>query len=390
MILTVGKGTRSSLRISAYAATLFFSLHYATTLYINSSFLEQYFPSTLITALYIAGALGGIWLFMLAPSLLKKFQNKTLLIIFILLEAVAIGGLSYAASPAFIALLFILYGSVSMMIYYCIDLFLERASSDKTTGETRGIHLTLMNTAIASAPLLVAFLAPHGEFSRVYTASALILLPLLLIAAIAFKDTVEPRDSSRSAFLLLRHWKQLHDVRNVTIVRFILEFFFTIMVIYTPVYLNSILGFEWKEIGIIFTIMLLPFIFFEYPLGKIADRFLGEKEIMTAGLFITGAALLTLPFLPITLVAWSTALFFTRVGASFIEVTTESYFFKQIGDRDHDLISIFRLVRPLALIAGSVAGLAAISVVSYEAMFLVLAVVLFYGMIQSLRIKDTL
>ena len=55
------------------------------------------------------------------------------------------------------------------------------------------------------------------------------------------------------------------------------------MVIYTPLHMLD-LGFTWEEIGQIFTIMLIPFVLVEYPAGWLADKYIGETEMMSADL----------------------------------------------------------------------------------------------------------
>ena len=107
-----------------------------------------------------------------------------------------------------------------------------------------------------------------------------------------------------------------------------------------PIYLNQYVGFTWDKIGIIFTIVLLPYMLFEFPLGKLADRWLGEKEFLIIGFVIMAGATGALTFITSTsIVVWTIALFMTRVGGSFTEIMSETYFFKQIDDGDVNIIS---------------------------------------------------
>ena len=48
------------------------------------------------------------------------------------------------------------------------------------------------------------------------------------------------------------------------------------MIIYTPIYLHEHLLLGWDQIGFIFTIMLLPFIILEFPLGNI--KYIGKSN----------------------------------------------------------------------------------------------------------------
>ena len=96
-----------------------------------------------------------------------------------------------------------------------------------------------------------------------------------------------------------------------------------------------------------------------------------------------------MPFLGKVFLAWVIILFCSRVGASFVEIMTESYFFKQIGPTDTGFISIFRLARPVSIVLGATIGVLALNLFSFEKIFFVVVVVILFGLQQSLSLKDT-
>ena len=179
-------------------------------------------------------------------------------------------------------------------------------------------------------------------------------------------------------------------MRRVTLTKLVLEIFFAIMVIYTPIYLHSNLGFEWSELGVMFTIVLLPFVILEWPAGLLADRFFGEKEMMSVGFVLMGGALLIMPYLGPVFLIWTLVLLLSRVGASLVEVMSESYFFKHVDGQDTRLISIYRLARPVGIVIGSALGAVVLNLVSFQTIFLVLAIIALFGLKESLTLKDTL
>ena len=150
------------------------------------------------------------------------------------------------------------------------------------------------------------------------------------------------------------------------------------------------LHFERRELGIIFTASLLPFIFIEWPAGKLADKKWGEREMMSLGFFLMGVALLIMPYLDRSFLAWILVLPLSRVGAALVEIMTETYFFKKIHATDTGFLSIFRLVRPLGIIFGATLGALSVALFPYPAIFLVLSIVVFCGLYESLHLKDTL
>jgi MFS family permease len=147
--------------------------------------------------------------------------------------------------------------------------------------------------------------------------------------------------------------------------------------------------FSWQSIGSIYAFMLLPFVLLSYPLGKLSDK-LGEKNILIIGFLIGTLATLSIPLITLP-VAWIFAivLFFTRVGASTIEVMSESYFFKIVKEEDADEIAFFRNTRAVAfLIAPAIATLLLIFVPSFQYLFYVLGAVLLIGLWITLRMED--
>lgn len=371
-----------------FLAEFIFSLHFAATLYINSSFLEHFFSLHAIGILYVYGAIGNIIFFILAPRILNRFGSRGFLFSFLSITLFATIGAAFASTPVDAAFFFILYASVSTMIYYALDIMVEEHSVNKKTGEIRGIYLTLMNMAIALGPVLITILGTEEKFKAFYLAAAVILLPLFLLTFFFLRPKFARKTYHGHTLPLFLWWKK-KGVRRVTIARLVLEFFYAFMAIYTPIYLHSNIGFSWTEIGVIFFIMLLPFIIFEWPAGELADRKWGEKEIMSIGFLITLASLLFLPHLGKALLPWTVALFCTRIGASFVEITTESYFFKQVGSKDSGLISIFRISRAIGLILGAGVGAATLARYPFYMIFYVLAGAVLIGFFQSVRLVDT-
>lgn len=360
-------------------------------LYVNSSLLGKFFSPDTVSLLFIIGALGNIILFLFTPKLIEQFGKRFLLLFFLFLSVVFTLTLGFTQSSSVALVSFIIYSSILFIIYYFLDIFLEEISENNNTGEVRGIYFTFVNLGIAMGPLILAILGGANAFRPVYLAASLLLVPPIFLALFNFKSD-KPKWHGlhpKHMFLPLGLWWKNKNIRRVTIARIVLETFFALMIIYTPVYLHEIIGFDWSELGIIFAVMLLPFILFDWPVGELADHFFGEKEIMGIGFLITGISLLVMPFLDKSLFAWMLILFVSRIGASFIEIMTESYFFKKVDAKDTRLISIFRLTRPFSIIFAAVIGVVTLSLFSFSKIFIVLAVVVFLGLRESLLLEDT-
>jgi len=372
-----------------YVADIFFSFHYNSVVYVNSSFLDKFFTSNLVSLLFILGSIGNIILFFLVVGLEKRFGNRLFFFLFLIFEALAVAGLALIQTPLYIAMLFVLFQSTSIMIFYSLDVFLEDATPEKETGTIRGIYLTILNLALVLSPMMIALFAPNGEFVRLYIMSVLFLIPLFLLGIFSFKHFKDGRQHFNH--LPIISWWKHKNIRRVTLVRLTLNIFYSLAVIYIPIYLYQNIGFDWTQISIIFTIMLLPFVLFEIPVGRLADKWCGEKEFMTLGLFILGTALLIIPFLKTpNLVMWAAVLFYSRIGASVIEIASESYFFKQVGKSDLGMISIFRMMWPVAFIIGPILAILSINTLGFAGMLFLMALIVLKTMDSSTKLQDTL
>ena len=178
------------------------------------------------------------------------------------------------------------------------------------------------------------------------------------------------------------------NIRRIYYVSFALEFFYALMVIYTPLYLMG-LGFGWDKIGIIFTFMLVPFVLFQFPVGYLADKEMGEKEMIILSLFIISLSVLAVYFIDsYSVLVWSAALFMTRVGAACLEILRDSYFYKRIDRDDIDLIDFFRTTRPAAYIIGAVFTTFILFIFPLKAVFLLVAAVVFSAIIPAWFLVD--
>jgi predicted MFS family arabinose efflux permease len=250
--------------------------------------------------------------------------------------------------------------------------------------------MTVMNGATMLSPLAAGILVGTEGFSSLYLVSSVVLFFGILYAALAFRNipTRTPKQEPflRTLFSVLRS----RNIRNITAVHFLLQFFYAIMVVYAPLYLRNTMGFSWPEIGIISAIFLSPFVLIELPLGRIADRLMGEKELLVAGFIIMALATATIPFLGYaSLPLFAITLLLTRIGAATVEIMSETYFFKKVNERETGRISFFRNMQPLAYVVAPLLATFFLYRWSSREIFFALAIVLILGIYFSLRLRDT-
>lgn len=384
---------RTQTLFSVYLLGFIFAFHVALSTYINSSFLSVFMPENWVGIIYTSGSLLTIVLFFIFPLFLKKIGNYRLTLLLIILEMFALAGLVIFESFFWLTTSFLTSFITISLIYLSLDVFLEGFSSDKVTGRIRGLYLTIVNLGWIFAPMISGLILSSGDYWKIYAASFILLIPGLFILFGGLKKFKDPIYPVLPVWHTAKEIVSNRDLRNIFGSHFLLNFFYSLMIIYTPIYLNKYVNFSWEQIGLIFGIMLLPFVFIQFPLGQLSDKRFGEKEILSVGFIITAISTATLAFLPLNtgLWLWAFLLFMTRVGASAIEVMSDTYFFKKVNNSNSDIISMFRTSRPLAYIVAPllITTLINISKLELKYVFLVLGLIMFLGLKFSLSIKDT-
>ncbi len=368
-----------------FTASFFFSFHVALLSYLNSSVLATVTSPTGITLTYTAASLLSLVLVILAPGIARRYGASRFLIGSLGLAAALLWLLS-TTTTGFI-LCFVLYFSLNTVIWYAFDLVLEHYTREQNTGNTRGAYLALNNIAWIIAPVITSGVATRVGFAGVYVLASIIISIAFVIIAKTKRITTHqhiPRLSIGRAFSALLAAPR---ARRIVTLYFALQFFFAWMVIYMAPYLEG-LGFSWATIGIIFSVMLLPFGLLQYPVGKLADRYHAERPLIIVGFSIAAVATMFLaaPLAP-SAVLFAGILFMTRVGASIIEVGCESAFFKEVTEQDTALISTLRMTLPLAYIIAPLTGALVISLGSIKALFGVLSIILALAMIYAVRLS---
>lgn len=377
-----------------YSAVVLLSLHWAIVIYINSSYLEQYVSGTAIGLLYTTSSALTILAFLFISRVLHKAGNYKLTLFLAVLEFAALIGMATADSLRAAIPLFMIHQAIIPLILFNLDIYMEKmiGGDERTTGGRRGLLLAIMSLASAISPLVAGYLLGDGDpnFSLAYFASALLIIPFIFLIMRYFRTFADPEYREIKVLPTLRSFWISKDIRNVFSAHFLLQLFFTWMVIYTPLYLATEVGFNWQEIGLVLFSGLIAYVFLEYPIGIIADKWLGEKEMMAFGFMILGMSVSWFLFLgSASLGAWMLAMFLTRVGASFVETTTESYFFKHTRGTDSNIISFFRITRPLSYVLGALLGSLTLLYLPFNFLFLILGLLMVPGLFFTMALKDT-
>lgn len=361
----------------------------AFLVYALSSYFARISGESMVGGFYLVAFGLVFWLLMRLQPIVHSLGSVRLLGILL----VGLIGTSFFLSlgePSWIGAGILLgYIICSNLVWSVMDILVEDFSTDQVSGRVRGFYLTILNLGILLAPMIstqiLSFLGYQGIFSVVSMGYILVLL--LALAGLRHHQTVQlPKVVFADTIWKVMKRKNIMLIYGVS---WVLEFFYSIMVVYMPMLLIS-QGFDWGGIGFIFTVMLIPFVLVQYPVGIIADRKWGEKELLLVALVILGLSSVAVGFTRSTdIIFWAGLLFVTRLGAATLEVLRDSYFYKQIGPNDVEMIAFFRSARPTAAIAAAGISLFFLAIFTLHSLFYLVGALALAACFAVFSIEDT-
>lgn len=382
--------THHQKRIAAYGVHLFFAFVVTIPLYINSNFLTSIVSEQITSTTYAIAAVLTIAAIAAASRTIRMAGNYATTLVLILIDGMALLTLAFSGSISILLFAFIVHWILAGVIRYHLDIFLEAYSNKETTSQTRGTLSALRHIAFILGPLIAGLVLGENAFNAMYLTAAVFVLPALLILVYNFRNFPDPEYTYTTLWQSIKTAWRDANVRWTLGCMFILKLFFAWMVVYTPIYLHQYIGLPFDQIGVILSIMLLPFVLFGRGLGEIADQWLGEKELLIAGFIITAGFTASLALVETQrIIVWGLLLFGTRVGATMVQVMSAGYFFKHINADAINELSLARMVKPAAYVAAPVLATGMLAVGSFSAIFLWIAGFVLLGTLTALPIDDT-
>ena len=378
------------MRRKVYLFIFLLTLGEAMLFSVNSPFIASLVSDELVGTVYSLSSLAAIALLALLPIFLRRASPSTILPTLLFASALSAWGVPWLGMPWSLGAL-ILFIALPQVAPAVSDTFIEASSKARQRGRVIGAELTFMNLAFVIAPIIAGRIIATAGYRPLYLISGFIFI-LALISSLSLKSATgqETKYSPGSLWRGLREAWGRSNLRFVIMTQFLLQFFFSWMIIYTPIYLINKFDFGFADLGIIFSIMLLPYILLEYPLGKIADDRLGEKEILSGGFVLMAIIVGAIPFITSSSMwVWVVILFGTRIGSAMVESMSAIYFYKKVEAKDVDLLALFRDMRPIAYLVGPIAASVIIAQSGIASLFPVLAIFMIVGALIATRLHDT-
>lgn len=356
--------------------------------YVESSYFKLSLGSENVSVFYFLAYTVSLLGLLNMHKIIKWLGKSTTFFLFFFLQICAMAVL-IMVPPSVLGIVLLMINIVTAYLMYVIlDIIMESYSEDRKSGRIRGLHLMVISAGFMLGPILSTSILEKYDYSGLFFVSMIISMVIFVIGLVSlgggnnkFNGNITIRDLVKKIFVN-------KNLMRIYWVSFVLEFFYALMTVYTPLYLLD-LGMNWGQIGVIFTIMLIPFIIINYPVGIIADKKLGEKEMIIFALFVMALSTLSIFFVTSTsVVVWGFVLFLTRIGAAMIETLRDSYFYKRIDGDDMDIISFFRTSRSVAYIAATAVSAMLLVIFPVKAMFLFLALVIVLALYPAFTLVD--
>jgi MFS family permease len=386
--LSIFKNTQTELALT-FKRIAFYTISNSILGFVLSSYLsESLTPEKVSLVFLIPNLISCLIILFLGEFVKKRSLFKITIINTTIIFFSLITQIPENKNIYFIVIPIIIYQIALMVGNILFDYYIENYSTDDTTGDTKGKQWTIVNFMILLGPILSGVLINSFGFNITFGISAIFLIGDFLILYKYFRKISVNINIDAISKINLKRIIKKPSITKMSVTNLILSFFYSWMTIYTPIYMNTVLNLSWDKIGLILGIILIPFVMIQYPAGQIADKFLGEKELLITGSIIMILSTISL-FWAKDVVVFTILLFMTRVGASLVEIMRDIHFYKNVSCKDLDMISFYKLQQPLGYAIGPLIGMIVLTYLDMKYLFLILGLILSLFIFVNINLKDS-
>jgi MFS family permease len=345
-------------RTILYVVGFLFGTQISLGSYFIASYIARIIGETHTGFVYGTTSLCTLFLMLSFSKILKKIGNRITSLFLIGTSACSYAILALSPASIFVLPAIILYQVANMVLWLCLDIYLEHYERASTVSKDRALYLTLINLGWLLAPALAGLLlGKSGEFSHVFAVQASIALCIFSILYVCFKNFT---DSIYKPVQMIDILPAIRSNKKALIFIQIhagLQIFYASMVMYMGIYLMQTAKIPLSSLGVLFSIMLIPFTLFGIPVEKILSNSENKNRIFIYGFFLLLVGSITpLVYRGASLILWGSILFISRVGAVILETGTEALFFKAVNEEEAAVVATFRMMHPLSYLIVSLIG----------------------------------
>jgi MFS family permease len=346
----------------------------------------------MVSAIYGVGSFLSLLASINIAKQIKKFHTYEFTFAIIIAEMVSVILFAYSQNPYLIAAYFIIHFVTQTLMFVTLNIFIESFSVHAKVGSIRGLFLAVLNLGILISPAIGGVILKISTFTILYVVATLLLLPYLYYMHKYLSHIKEPAYHEINLLEAATKALRNQNLRAALIGEFIVQAFYAVMIIYSPIYLTSIGVSLVDYLTIILPLALLPLVILPYELGFLADRKYGEKEMLISGLLVLAVATFACVILQtIDIRVWVLVLLTSRVGAAFVETMSFSYYFKKVDKEDPSLTALFINMQGLATLVVGATGVivAPFLITRPQLMFIILGCAILWSISPALRMRDT-
>jgi len=403
-MLEIFESRKHKLLLVSYIITIFYSLFFAIPYFSNSTFLSLYFTPTMVSAIYIIAGIIAIILSHNISKAVHKYHNYNTTTFIIAVAFISTTSLFFASNPYIIAILFIMHFISVLLLYVTINLYTEEFEDDKYAGESRGLFVVCIHSAMLIAPLIASQAINLVGLRATYLVSAMMLVPLYIFMRHYYRTVEEPRMRGGHTLKALAKLRHNADLRAAFATSIIFEIFVSVLAIYAAPMITSALGISIQlYLAVMLPISLISGIVLPYYIGVLADKKVGEKEFIILGTIIMSVSALLLPFITDdNLMIGTNSIFYisiflliVRLGTTLCQTAVYSYFYKKVDKRDADMTALFSISWPIGLVIAPIIGAIAnacsyyLNSNNYTIIFILLSLCTAYSLKYVFKMKDT-
>jgi MFS family permease len=375
---------------------LLFSVVIGAVITVHPLYLEQFLEAPELVGLVAAlSSLSGMLFSLPTGILADRFSRKRLLTAsFLLLGAVLLAFFLNTSLYALIVLQ-LLFGMAMAPAWVISEAVVKEISPRGQRGEFRSIFGTFANAGLFIGPVIGGVLADRFTLRTPYIfAVVLLLASLTLIIKLTDNARQSTRVADRSVShhedlrALLKEFSQQRELIVLELCTVALFFWYSARWVFGPLFLEA-LGYSPFVIGLWIAVSASPYLFFQIPLGRLADKS-GKTRLICLGFVVAAVFIIPLGFLH-SLTSLFVTIFVISLGTTVVEPLIEARVTDLVPrERYGAYAGIFEFAKTFGVMLGPVCSALFVFLfgIAYSfipaVLFFVLALILFLRSRQSL------
>jgi DHA1 family multidrug resistance protein-like MFS transporter len=308
---------------------LLFSVVIGAVITVHPLYLELFLESPELVGLVAAlSSLSGMLFSLPTGILADRFSRKRLLTAsFLLLAAVLLAFFLNTSLYALIVLQ-LLFGMAMAPAWVISEAVVKEISPSNQRGEFRSVYGTFANAGLFIGPVIGGLLADRFTLRTPYIFAVVLLLASLtfiykLTDNVRQRTRVADRSVSHHEDLraLLKEFSQQRELIVLEVCTAALFFWYSARWVFGPLFLER-LGYSPFIIGLWIAVSASPYLFFQIPLGRLADRS-GKTRLICLGFVVAAIFIIPLGFLH-SLSSLMVTIFVISLGTTVVEPLIEA------------------------------------------------------------------